>query len=162
MKMMHIRRRRISTRLLLGTFLSSMAASLMIPPASAGQSSITVNVSGVRSQKGNIVVCLWKSQAKDFPLCSKTTSFQQSTVRAVGSSVAATFQDVPSGEYAISAFHDENQDGQLNRGAMGRPKEGIAISNLNLNQGRRERPSFNKAKFTVNGAKTMSVSLMYR
>jgi uncharacterized protein (DUF2141 family) len=150
-------------RPLLGSLMGSTAALLIIPPVSAGQSSITVNLSGVRSQKGNIVVCLWKSQAaKDFPLCSKTASFQQSTVKAAGSRVSAIFRDVPSGEYAISAFHDENQDGQLNRGAMGRPKEGLAISNLDLNQGRRERPSFNKAKFTVNGAKTMSMSLMYR
>jgi uncharacterized protein (DUF2141 family) len=145
-----------------GGFAASLMASLLAPPALATQSSITVNLTGVRSQKGNIVVCLWQNQAKDFPICSKTASFQSSTVKASGSNVAATFPNVPSGEYAITAFHDENQDGTLNRGMMGNPKEGLAISNVTFDQSRRrERPSFDKAKFTVNGAKTMSMSFNY-
>jgi uncharacterized protein (DUF2141 family) len=152
------------TRLWMLTLAGGLTASLtamLVSPASAAASSLTVNLSGVRSQKGNIVVCLWQTQAKNFPLCSKAAAFQSSTVKANGSSVAATFQNVPSGEYAITAFHDENQDGKLNRGMMGNPKEGIAISNVTFDKSRREKPSFDQAKFTVNGAKTMSLSFNY-
>jgi uncharacterized protein (DUF2141 family) len=146
---------------LVGGLTASLMANLLAPPASAEESSLTVNLSGVRSQKGNIVVCLWQTQAKNFPLCAKAASFQSSTVKASGSSVTATFQNVPAGQYAITAFHDENQDGKLNRGMMGNPKEGIAISNVTFDKSRREKPSFDKAKFTVNGAKTMSLSFNY-
>jgi uncharacterized protein (DUF2141 family) len=141
-------------------FLLGFAAALT-SPALAQQSSITVNISGVRAQKGNIVVCLWKQQDKDFPICSDTASFQHITVKVTASTVTATFQNVPYGEYAISAFHDENQDGKLNRGFMGRPKEGIALSNMDPSKGDRGRPSFERSKFTVNGAKTLNISLQY-
>lgn len=139
----------------------SLATGLMSAPVSAEQSSVNVNVSGLRSSKGNIVLCLWKRQDKDFPVCSNTASFQHLTVKATDGTVTATFQNIPSGEYAISAFHDENQDGKLNRGFMGRPKEGIAFSSQDSNQGDRGRPSFDQAKFTVNGVKAISLSLLY-
>jgi uncharacterized protein (DUF2141 family) len=141
--------------------LGGLATALMVPPASAQQESITVNVSGLRSQKGNVVVCLWKQQEQEFPLCSSTASFKITAVKASAAAVTATFTNVPSGEYAISAFHDENQDGKINRGMMGRPKEGIGFSNLNGTPNKRERPSFDKAKFTVNGAKTIALAFMY-
>jgi uncharacterized protein (DUF2141 family) len=64
-------------------------------------------------------------------------------------------------EYAISAFHDENQNGKLDRGMMGQPKEGLALSNMDMNQNRRERPTFNKAKFRMDGAKPLSLSVKY-
>jgi len=151
----------IHTRMWALPLLGGLVASLLIPPASAQQASITVNLSGIRSQKGNIVVCLWKKQDKDFPLCSNTGSFRHATVKATASTVTATFQNVPSGEYSLSAFHDENQDGKINRNLMGRPKEGIAFSGMSPNQGDRGRASFDKSKFTVTGAKTISMSLRY-
>jgi uncharacterized protein (DUF2141 family) len=143
------------------SLLSGLAANLMILPVLAQQSSITVNVSGLRSQKGEIIICLWKKEDKNFPICSSTASFQHVTAKATTSNVTATFQNVPPGQYAISAFHDENQDSKLNRGFMGRPNEGLALSNMDLNQGGQGRPSFDKAKFMINGATTFSMSLKY-
>jgi uncharacterized protein (DUF2141 family) len=141
--------------------LSGLAVSLIVSPVSAQQSSITVNVSGLHSQKGDLVVCLWKQADKDFPICSNSASFQHETVKAAASTLIVTFPKVPSGEYAISAFHDENENTKIDRNFMGKPKEGLAFSNMSENKGKRERPSFDKAKFTVNGAKTISMSLMY-
>ncbi len=150
------------------SLLGVVAVSLTVPPASAEQSSITVNLSGVRSQKGNVVVCLWsKEQNKDFPFCSSAVAYKSSSIKANNSSLVATFQNVPSGEYAISAFHDENGNGKLDTNWMGMPKEGLAAPNApkmdkNQNQGRRERPSFDKMKFTLNSSTTVSASFMYR
>jgi uncharacterized protein (DUF2141 family) len=136
----------------------SLPISLLSSPTSAEESSVIVSVNGLRSQTGNIVVCLWTEQDEGFPVCSSTASFAQS-VAATASTATVTFQ-APTGDYAISAFHDENQDGELNRGFMGRPEEGIAFSNMNQEQ-RRGRPSFERAKFTLNGEQTVSLSLMY-
>ncbi len=154
---MKLMRSELWIRLMVG----GLATSLMSLPVSAEPSSVTVNVSRLHSLKGKLVICLWKRQDKGFPICSNTASFQHITVKVTAAMVTATFQNIPSGEYAISAFHDENQDGTLNRGFWGRPKEGIAFSSQEPNQGDRGRPSFDRSKFTVNGAKTISLSVLY-
>jgi uncharacterized protein (DUF2141 family) len=151
------------------SLLGVLAVSQTVLPASAEQSSVTVNLSGVRSQKGNVVVCLWGKENKDFPICSTSAAYKSTTIKANGSNLVATFQNVPSGEYAISAFHDENGNGKLDTNWMGMPKEGLAAPNApamdkekNQNQGRRERPSFDKLKFKLDSSTTVSASFMYR
>jgi uncharacterized protein (DUF2141 family) len=148
----------IHRRMWVRPLLIGIVVSLTSSPVSAEQPSVTINVSGLRSQKGQVVVCLWRQQDKNFPMCSNSASFEQMTVKAAASKVTVAFQNIPTGDYAVSAFHDENQDGSINRGFMGMPKEGIAFSNMTQERGR---PSFDKAKFTLNGPKTISLSLMY-
>ncbi|MGJ5673852.1 MAG: DUF2141 domain-containing protein [Nostochopsis sp.] len=148
----------IQTKTSMRLLLTGIILSLTSPSFSAEQSSVTVNLSKLRSQKGNVVVCLWKQQDKDFPICSNKASFQHVTAKATASTIKVQFKNVPSGDYAISAFHDENGNGKIDNNFMGRPKEGIGFMNMTK---KRERPSFNKAKFTLNGAKTISLSLMY-
>jgi uncharacterized protein (DUF2141 family) len=150
---------RIRLGLWMRLLLITGAASLVSLPGSAEQSSVTVNVNGVRDQSGNIIICLWRQQDDGFPLCSSSSAFAHQAIAATDSAVAVTFQNIPAGEYAISAFHDEDEDGSLDRGFMGRPEEGIAISNMS--QERRERPSFESAKFSLNGTQTLSLSLRY-
>ncbi|MBW4464470.1 MAG: DUF2141 domain-containing protein [Pegethrix bostrychoides GSE-TBD4-15B] len=140
--------------------LLSAAVALMGLPVSAEPSSITVNVTGVHSQSGSVMVCLWRQQDKDFPVCSSTAAMQYITAQSNNASATVTFQNVPAGEYAVSAFHDENQNGTLDRGFMGRPEEGIGFSNMTA-QGGQGRPTFDKAKFTVNGQKSIALSLLY-
>lgn len=140
--------------------LLSAAVALMSLPVSAEPSSITVSVAGVRSQSGSIMVCLWRQQDNNFPVCSSTAAMQYITAQPNDSSAAVTFQNVPAGEYAVSAFHDENQNGTLDRGFMGRPEEGIGFSNMTA-QGGQGRPTFDKAKFAVNGQRSVALSLMH-
>lgn len=149
----------IHPRIWMHPLLIGMIVSLISPSVSAEQSSVTVTLSGLRSQKGNVIVCLWRQQDKGFPMCSNEVSFQQVTVEPTVSVVRVGFPNVPSGEYAISAFHDENNNGKIDRSFIGQPKEGIAFSSLN--QKRRGRPSFDKSKFTLNGAKTIFLSFTY-
>ena len=40
-----------------------------------------------------------------------------------------TFKNVPYGDYALAAYHDENGNHRLDLSVIGIPKEGIAISN---------------------------------
>jgi uncharacterized protein (DUF2141 family) len=169
--------RMIHSRMGMPALLIGTVASLISPSVLAEQASVTVNVRNVRSQKGDVVVCLFRQQDKGFPICSTTESVQRSSAKAYASTVAmtasiqhviikaaasnvtATFQNVPPGDYAISAFHDENQNGKLERGFMGKPEEGIAASNMIPDA--RSQPSFEKSKITVNGAKTISFSFVY-
>jgi uncharacterized protein (DUF2141 family) len=150
----------------MSALIGTLATPLIATSASAEQSSVTVNLSGIRSQKGNVVVCLWSKENKDFPFCSSATAYKSTSIKADNSSLVATFQTIPSGEYALSAFHDENGNGKLDTNWMGMPKEGMAAANMNKeknqNQGRRERPSFDKMKFTLKGSTTVSAAFMYR
>jgi uncharacterized protein (DUF2141 family) len=135
------------------------AATLVSVPVSAPQSALSVSVGGINSQQGNIVVCLWREQDRDFPICASDLSFQYTSTAASAATVSVTFQDVPSGNYALSAFHDENGNGRIDRGFMDRSEEGIAFSNMNPE--RRERPSFGRSLFTLNGTQTVSLSILY-
>jgi uncharacterized protein (DUF2141 family) len=143
---------------LLGMFLGLISSSGST--AQSAPSPVTVKVNGLRSTTGNVVVCLWRQQEKDFPICSSKTAFQSLSVKPTDTTVSVTFPNVPPGEYAISAFFDENTNGTLDRNFMGMPKEPIALSNVTPSE-RRGRPSFEQSKFTVNGAKTIALSLMY-
>jgi uncharacterized protein (DUF2141 family) len=126
-----------------------VATNLISSLALAEQSSISVVFTGLRSQD------------EGFPICADgKTSFAPIVIKASDATITAVFQNIPSGDYAISAFHDEDENGRINRGFMGRPEEGLALSNMSTPQ-RRERPSFDRSKFTVNGEQTISLSLNY-
>jgi uncharacterized protein (DUF2141 family) len=157
--------------LLTSAILSGLASTIMNPPTLAQKASptvaptvtqktsFTINIDGLRSKKGNVMVCLWKKEDKDFPICSE--SLTNLKVPATTASVMVTFANLPAGEYAISAFHDENSNNKIDRGFMGIPSEGMAMSGIDMSQGRRERPSFDRAKFTLNGSKTMNLTVRY-
>lgn len=85
---------------------------------------VTVEVSGVRSAKGQIRVdvCLEKDFLKD--ACTAA-----GRAPAAAGNVRVTVPDVPAGRYAVQVYHDENGNGRLERGFMGIPKEGFALSN---------------------------------
>ncbi|MBS1684700.1 MAG: DUF2141 domain-containing protein [Bacteroidetes bacterium] len=70
-----------------------------------------------------------------------------------------TFKNVPYGEYALAAYHDENNNHRLDLSVIGIPKEGIAISNdakgLFL-------PRFKDAKILINSPdKTIVMTIGY-
>ena len=65
---------------------------------------------------------------------------------AVVGETTVTVADVPPGVYAVQAYHDIKNDGHLDRGPFGVPREGLAFSNdapLGLHG-----PSFARAAFT--------------
>ena len=39
------------------------------------------------------------------------------------------FKNLPKGEYAARAFHDENNNGELDKGVFGQPTEGWGVTN---------------------------------
>ena len=63
-----------------------------------------------------------------------------------------TFRGVPSGRYAISAFHDANEDGELDTNLFGIPSEGYCASRGA--RGTFGPPSFADAAFDFDGGHT--------
>jgi uncharacterized protein (DUF2141 family) len=82
-------------------------------------------VDGLRSGNGVVRICV-TSHADHFPDCHSDPDARRVTVPA-GQPVPE-FTGLPSGEYAVSLFHDENRNGKLDRMA-GIPKEGVGFSN---------------------------------
>ncbi len=122
----------------MGTLL--LAASVLSGVAQAGE--LTVDVSGIGSAKGDVLVAVfdqkgqWLRQAK----VSQKTPAQKGNVSVV-------FADLPEGEYAVSAVHDVNANGQLDSNAIGIPNEPYGFSNDAA--GRFGPPSYDDAKISI-------------
>ena len=103
---------------------------------------LTVSVSGLKSNTGTVKVGLYNSDE----------TFLKSTYKSIVSEiknneVTVTFIGIPEGEYGISAYQDENNNGKLDRNAMGIPSEDYACSNNA--KGFMGPPLFSDAKFNV-------------
>ena len=87
---------------------------------SFAQSSVTVLIEDLRNNDGLILIRM---------LNEKDEQVQQQAVEIHEGKVSTTFENVPSGKYAISYFHDENKNSELDTGTMGIPSEGYGFSN---------------------------------
>ena len=114
--------------------------------APAPGTEVHVSVTGLRSTKGQVLICL-TTKAKGFPDCSKDPSARKLAVPA-GSTLIIQLGAVPPGQYAISLLHDENGNGKVDTFMM-MPKEGFGFSrDAPVRFGP---PSFAQAAFMVGG-----------
>lgn len=124
--------------------------------ASANTSSLTVNVSGLRNAKGNVLVCV-TANPKYFPNCSKDPASFRAKVSARSASTIS-FEGMPAGTYAAALMHDENANSKLDTAAF-IPKEGFGFSrNPAVVTGP---PKFKSAAFALNGAGSQSIKMKY-
>ena len=137
----------------------AMTAIILIGTAHAAYSAdVTVNISGFKNQTGSALVYLWKAP-DGFP--SKTEmAFKTQPEKIAGTSVTSVFKDVEPGTYAVSVTHDENGNGKMDTGFMGKPKEGYGASNNPKNK--MSAPSFDQCKFVVDqSGKTIDIAMRY-
>ncbi len=107
---------------------------------------LTVVLEGLRSHKGQILVCVTRS-ADHFPDCTKDPDKRHFAVPVKNGPIP--LGTVAPGDYAIAIVHDENGNGKLDT-FMGIPREGVGFSrNPVLRFGA---PSFGSASFSVAGA----------
>jgi uncharacterized protein (DUF2141 family) len=119
------------------------------------QGSLEVVVKKVKDGKGNVRVGIFKDE-KTF---LKTAAWGK-VVKASAGEVKVLFEGVPAGTYAVSVIHDENEDGELDSGMFGIPKEGFGFANDAM--GTFGPPDFEKASIKVgNTPQTISISIKY-
>jgi uncharacterized protein (DUF2141 family) len=129
-----------------------IAAGGATPPS---LNSIDVSVSGLRSAKGHVLVCI-TANAKAFPDCSKDAGATRMKISAKQAQTMSV--TVPAGTYAVSLIHDENGNGKLDT-TLGMPREGFGFSrNPALGFGP---PKFKAAAFVVNGSAAQTVKMKY-
>ena len=127
------------------------AAMLAAGAAQAGD--LTVRLTGARDGGGKVYATL--NSRETF----MRAGGHNAVVDPASGEVTVTFHDVPAGDYAFMAYHDENGDGQMGRSPTGMPSEGWAMSNADQLMGP---PTFEVLKFSVAGAgATISVPLNY-
>lgn len=92
----------------------------------AGNGSITIKITGLRSASGNLLVALFNAK-KGFP-DKPERAIDGRSIKA-GNSCEIVFDNVPYGTYAISVLHDENGNRKMDKNIIGIPKEGFGTSN---------------------------------
>jgi uncharacterized protein (DUF2141 family) len=95
--------------------------------ALAEAADLHIFVSGIRSDKGLIDLCVFDAD-KDFPDCSADHAIVSRRKPAVRGDMQFDV-DIPPGLHAVAVLHDENGDGRLNKTFLGIPTEGGGTSN---------------------------------
>ena len=109
-------------RLLTTTALAAMVA---IPVLAAD---LSIEVRGVRSGDGRVYVAIHGPESKDtFPSGDDIVSGLREPAR-IGT-LHFVVNDLPAGRYAVNAFHDENDNGELDTNLVGIPSEGYGFAN---------------------------------
>lgn len=123
----------------------------------AAPGTVTVAVSGLRSDKGLVLACL-TARPKAFPDCKGDPAARELVVPA-GRSVLLNFGAVPPGDYAVSVIHDENGNRRLDKRLVF-PREGFGFSrDAPVRFGP---PSFSDASFPVGaGGAEQQVRMRY-
>ena len=143
------------TRLVkLATFLAAVSSA-----SAASAADLLVNVTGVRSDKGSVALCLW-DRAGFFPNCIDHPAYRGIRLPARAGSMAFRLTDVPPGAYAVSVYHDEKNIRRLEKTILGMPLQGTGASNDA--KGRFGPPSFRDAsiKLGLEGG-AVSLKLVY-
>jgi uncharacterized protein (DUF2141 family) len=123
----------------------ALAGAVFLSAAGAAEAQeVRVTLTGVQARGGSILASL-QSEAE---FMQSRAAFGE-MVAATEGSITIVFRNVPPGEYALSAMHDENGDNQMQRHPDGMPMEGWALSNSAMLMGP---PTFAVNKFTVGAA----------
>lgn len=113
---------------------------------------ITVNISGLESNDGKILIGLYDEENKFLK-----DRFKDAIGEIDQEKSTITFTDIPEGTYAISFIHDENDNGKMDTNFMGIPKEDYGCSNNA--KGFMGPPKWKDAKFELKSDKTIEITL---
>lgn len=126
--------------------------------AARSQSSIVLEVSNLKNDKGVCRACLFNNQASYEGKTSKP--FQCISVPVKGYKARIEFRNFLSGTYAIFVYHDSNNNNKMDRNFVGIPKEGYGASKNNLPYA--SAPTFNENKFTIDNKTTIILPVKIR
>jgi uncharacterized protein (DUF2141 family) len=112
--------------------------------------SISVQVSGLRNNNGDVRCGLYNSAAT-FPKSGQ--EFKGVVAPISGQHATCTFTDVAPGVYAVALFHAEKGETKMRTGFFGQPEEGYGFSRDA--SGSMGPPSFNAAACTYSGGVTI-------
>jgi uncharacterized protein (DUF2141 family) len=94
------------------------------PTAATGQ--VIVELVGLHSDAGQVLAALFRS-ADGFP-SGATKAYARKRGESKQKMLSLAFDGIPAGPFAISVFHDENNNNAMEKTFIGIPKEGWGMS----------------------------------
>ncbi|MEM8686497.1 MAG: DUF2141 domain-containing protein [Pseudomonadota bacterium] len=140
------------------------AAALLLaslPVEAADKGNLTITIKKIKNSNGRILVCLF-SRPNKFPECTGDgAGVKTLNAKAKKGSVSISVKQMPVGTYAISAAHDQNNDGKIDKHLLfGYPTEGAGMSNYP--KPLFGPPKYDTAKFQLTkGTKKVDVVMHY-
>jgi len=116
---------------------------------------LQLTISNIDPVEGDLYIAIYNSE--DTYMVEEETAFRM-IVAVESEPQLIIFNDIPAGEYAISVFQDLNRNAELDTKGLGFPAEPFGFSNDA--RGRFGPPSFEKAKFTLEGNTEMEIILV--
>lgn len=130
---------------------------LLCFPAILFSSEIAIEIEGLRSSKGKILIGVYNQKDK-FP--KDGGSILNIVGEIANGKAILQAKNLPPGEYAFALLHDENGNSEMDYNWLGIPKEGFGFSR-NPSMGL-SAPSFEETKINFNGsAKTIKIKVKY-
>ena len=90
---------------------------------------LRIHVDGLHNAKGNIGTVLYTSPEGWPEDLGKSFRSGPAPIAPDGHQGTAVWPDLPPGDYAVAAIHDENSNHHLDRNFLGIPKEGFGFAN---------------------------------
>lgn len=124
--------------------------------AQSNNNTIEIIIKGLRSDKGQVIVAMFNSSSvfpeeRDKAYCRLKSNIN-------GKQVKLSFSTIPDGEYAISFYHDENENNKFDFNFLKIPKEGYGASNNA--RGHWGPPAFKDASFKINNGQTKHLTMI--
>ncbi len=113
---------------------------------SAGAESLRVSIGNIESATGSIVLAVFDKPDHWLDTKAKESPFREATYVVESTDDATIVIDIPAGRYAISVFHDLNDNKKLDTNFIGYPKEPFGFS---APMGRFGPPKFEVASIKV-------------
>ena len=121
------------------------------------QCELEVDVTGIRNNKGSIKLGLYNEAHDDFP--GEGREFKSVNLKIENKIASHTFS-TSCGSYAIAVFHDENENGKMDKNMIGLPEEGYAFSN-NHPDSKFGPPAYPKVEFKLKKTLKIEIHMIY-
>lgn len=113
---------------------------------------LTVKISGLKSNKGNILAGVYNSE-----IGFLKNEYKGDVVEIKEKRATIIFKNIDAGEYAVSFIHDENKNNKMDTNFFGIPKEDYGCSNNAKSF--MGPPKYEDAKFMLSENKTILIGL---
>jgi uncharacterized protein (DUF2141 family) len=115
------------------------------PAFSESTGKLVVDISGFPSSDGFAMVAL--NNSEESYKGGEDAAIAKTRTMVVDQKAQVVFTSLPYGWYGISLYHDENSNGEMDKNAMGIPKEAYGFSNNA--KGFFGKPSYKKVMFQL-------------
>ncbi len=119
---------------------------------------LIIEINSFKNDVGQVAISIHNGE-KGFP-GGEETMVQAKYVTINEGKAFAEFDNLPFGEYGVSAYHDENANEKLDANWIGIPKEGVGASNNA--KGKMGPPKYEDAKFEfIEGGQKVNFDMGY-